>query len=72
MTGKISSVENHGSIVIIWLGLDDDTREPIYMEHRAFAWMAEAEVIETAGDLVGRPVCYDGESIHFIDNVEAA
>jgi hypothetical protein len=72
MTGTISSVENHGSIVIIWLGLDDDTSEAVYMDHRAFRWLAEGEGIEPAGDLVGRPACYDGESIHFLDNVEAA
>lgn len=36
MSGTISSVENHGSVVILWIELEDGTSEPVYMDHRAF------------------------------------
>ena len=72
MTGTISSVENHGSIVIVWLDLDGGTSEPVYMDPRAFGWMVEGEGIETIDDLIGRAVEFDGECIKFLDNVEVA
>jgi len=72
MEGTISGVENHGSIVIVWIDLEDSGNEPVYMDRRAFGWMVEGEDIRTVGDLIGRPVCFDGETIEFLDNVEVA
>jgi hypothetical protein len=34
--------------------------------------MAEAETAESPDDLIGRPVCFNGEGIEFKDTVEAA
>lgn len=72
MHGTISSVESHGSIVIIWIGPEDGGSEPIYLDHRAFGWLVEGEGVECPDDLIGRPVLYNGETINFLDNVEAA
>lgn len=72
MEGTISSVENHGSIVVVWLDLDDGRSEPVYMDHRAFAWMVEGEGIESVTELEGRPVHFNGETIEFLHTAEAA
>lgn len=72
MNGTISSVDDHGSIVIFWLGLEDGGKQPVYMDHRAFDWMIDGEGIESPDELIGRPVVYNGESFEFLANVEAA
>ena len=72
MNGTISSVEGHGSIVIVWLDLEDGGSEPVYMDHRPFGWMVEGEGVECLEDLIDRPVSYNGEAIEFLDTVEAA
>jgi hypothetical protein len=72
MIGTLSSIENHGSIVIVWLDLDDGRSEPIYMDHRAFGWLVDGESIETVDDLIGRMVEFDGECIKFLDKMEVA
>lgn len=72
MNGTISSIEGHGSIVIIWIDPEDGEMRPAYMDHRAFGWLVEGEGIETIGDLIGRPVSYSGEAIELLDDVEAA
>jgi len=71
MSGTISSVENHGSIVIVWLDVEG-ADHPVYMDPRAFGWLVEGEGIETVGDLIGRPVYFNGESIEFLNCLEAA
>ena len=71
MNGTISSVENHGSIVIVWLDVDGAS-QPVYMDHRAFGWLAEGEGIKHVSELEGRPVCFDGDRIEFLDSLEAA
>lgn len=72
MEGTISSVENHGSIVVVWLAVEGGRTEPVYLDHRAFGWLAEGEGIESLHDLEGRPIFYNGETIEFLDTVEAA
>ena len=72
MNGTISSVEDHGSIVIVWLDLDDGTSDPLYMERRAFGWMVEGEGIERTDELEGRVVSFDGGTIEFLDTLEIA
>jgi hypothetical protein len=72
MEGTISSVENHGSIVIVWLDLENSRSEPVHMDHRAFGWMVEGEGIESVSELEGRSVVFNGETIEFLDSVEVA
>jgi hypothetical protein len=72
MEGVISGFEDHGSIVILWLDLDDGTSEPVYMDHRSFGWMVEGEGVQSPDDLIGRPVFYNGETIEFLDLLEIA
>jgi hypothetical protein len=72
MHGTISSIEEHGSVVILWLDTNDDESQPAYMDRRAFGWMIDGEGIESPDELIGRSVCYDGETIEFLDNVEVA
>lgn len=71
MEGTISSVENHGSIVVVWIDLEDGTTEPVYFEARPFGWLLDGEGCGP-DDLISRPVCCDGETIEFLDDVEAA
>jgi hypothetical protein len=70
--GTISSVEDHGSIVIVWLDMGAGRSQPVYMDHRSFGWMLDGEGIETPDDLIGRPILYNGEAIEFLDSLEAA
>jgi len=72
MHGTISGVENYGSIVIVWLALENGGSEPIYLDHRAFGWIVEGEGVETPDDLIGRPIVYNGGAIEFLDSLEAA
>ena len=72
MHGTISSVESHGSIVIIWIGPEDGRSEPIYIDHRVFGWLVDGEGIDSPDELIGRSVSYSGETIEFLDSVEIA
>ena len=72
MIGTISGVEDHGSMVIVWLDQQDDRSEPVYMDHRAFGWLAEGEGIERADELEGRVVSFDSKAIEFLDTLEIA
>jgi hypothetical protein len=72
MQGTISRVENHGSIIVVWIDVKDGRSEPIYMDRRAFFWMVEAEGIEHVSELEGREVHFNGETIQFMDTLEAA
>ncbi len=71
MSGVISSIENHGSIVIVWLDVEG-AEHPVYMDHRAFGWLIEGEGIESVTELEGRSVSFNGETIEFLDYLEAA
>lgn len=72
MHGTISSIENHGSIVIVWLDLEDGRSRPAYMDHRAFGWLVEGEGVEKVTELEGRSVLFDGQTIEFLDTLEIA
>lgn len=71
MNGVISGIEDHGSIVIVWLAING-AEHPVYFDRRAFLTMAEAEQAESPNDFIGRPVCFSGEGIEFLDTLEAA
>jgi hypothetical protein len=64
MQGIITKVENHGTIIIVWIENEEDSI-PIYFDHRPFGHMAEAE----GGDIINRQVEYDAETkaIEFLD-----
>lgn len=59
MKGTVSSIESHGSIIAVWLDLDNGISEPVYMEHQAFGWLLEGEGCEP-GDFIGRTLCFNG------------
>ena len=54
MVGKVFHIENHGTIVIVWIK-NEEGRHPIYFDHRPFANLSEAE----DGNIIGREVEYD-------------
>ena len=60
MQGTITKVEDHGSIVMVWVENEEDSI-PIYFDHRPFYNMAEAE----GGDILNRQVEYDDETKFF-------
>lgn len=64
-TGEIFDLQDHGSIVLVFLLADDDKRVILIpFDHRPFTWLLEGEGCEAA-DLIGRQVSYDGETIIF-------
>lgn len=64
-TGEIYDVQDHGSIVLVFLLADDDQRVILIpFDHRPFSWLIDAEGCE-ASDLIGRRVEYNGETITF-------
>lgn len=66
-TGEIFNVEDHGSIVLVFLLADDDQRVILIpFDHRPFAWLCDGEGCEAA-DLIGRRASYNGETINFLN-----
>jgi hypothetical protein len=62
-TGEIFDVQDHGSIVLVFLLADDDQRVVLIpFDHRPFGWLCQGEGCE-AKDLIGRRANYDGETI---------
>jgi hypothetical protein len=66
ITGTILRVRDYGSLVVLDLGAGDGWVLPVPLEHRPFQWLLEGEGC-TAGELVGRSVCCEGDSILFLD-----
>ena len=64
-TGEIFNVEDHGSIVLVFLLADDDQRVILIpFDHRPFTHLLDSEGCE-ASDLIGRKARYDGETLIF-------
>lgn len=63
-TGEIFNVEDHGSIVLVFLLADDQRVVLVPFDHRPFGWLCDAEGCG-ASDLIGRRASYDGETISF-------
>lgn len=64
-TGEIYDVQDHGSIVLVFLLADEDQRVILVpFDHRPFSNLLEGEGGE-ASDLIGRRVSYNGETIFF-------
>lgn len=68
-TGEIYDVQDHGSIVLVFLLADDKRVILIPFDHRPFRWLVEGEGCE-ASDLIGRRAEYDGETINFLSEEE--
>lgn len=54
--GFVTAIRNHGTIVEVIL----DTGAPIYFDHTPFRHLIEAE-----GDIRGRFIAFDGETVTF-------
>jgi hypothetical protein len=61
--GTIRSIEDHGTIITLWIEDDTGRSRPVSFDHRPFRWMARVE----GGDLVGRRIASDGATIEFLD-----
>jgi hypothetical protein len=64
-SGTISSVEDHGTIIVVMLqaGLD---LTPVYFDHRCFQHLLDGEGC-SVDELIGRPASFDGEALSFPD-----
>ena len=63
-TGTILDVQDHGTIVIVYLDAEEHRVVPIYFDHRPFGWLLDGEGCG-AEELIGRTAIYDGESLFF-------
>ena len=66
ITGSVIGVRDCGTLVVVFVGTDDERTVPVVLEHRAFRWLLEGEDCRP-GELVGRRISYDGNRILFLD-----
>lgn len=66
LTGTISSVENHGTIVTVWLKTKLGQEYPVHFDHRPFQHLLEAENC-TAEALVGHRASFSDGTLSFRD-----
>jgi hypothetical protein len=66
ITGTILAVRDCGSLVLLFLDAEDGRTIPVPMDHRPFRWLLEGQRC-SAGPLVGRRVCCEGDSLRFLD-----
>jgi hypothetical protein len=65
--GEIYDVQDHGSIVLVFLLADEDQRVVLVpFDHRPFDWLLQGEGC-MAKDLIGRRANYDGETITLLN-----
>jgi hypothetical protein len=64
--GTVSAVQTYGTLVLVFLDGEDGRILSIPFDHRPFQQLLESEGC-SAGDLVGRQVSYDGETVRFIE-----
>jgi len=69
MTGTITHIRNHGTIVSICIESDEGGTSPIFFDHSAFRWLLEGEQC-TPADLIGKHVRYDGESVRLLTEAQ--
>ena len=65
MSGTISNIDNHGSIVVVWLKTPQQI-SPVYFDHRPFRHLLDGENCNAA-DLIGRAASYEDEIFSFED-----
>ena len=63
MTGTITSIEDYGTIVMVWLDTGGDIR-PVYFDHRPFRHLLESENCDPT-DLIGRVASFKDETLSF-------
>lgn len=61
--GKISRIEDHGTVVVAWLKYEDK-ESPVYFDHRQFQTLADA-FRET---LTEKEFVYNGETIWTLED----
>ncbi len=66
MHGTITSVENHGTIVSVWVTADkvEPGKRPftiVHFDHRMFQHLVDARGVTKLDDLVGQGVTYEDE-----------
>jgi hypothetical protein len=66
VTGTISSVEDHGSLAVIWIDTEGGGSEPVYLEGRCLGWILDGEACGPDG-LVGRIISQESGDIEFLD-----
>ncbi len=64
--GSILAVRDYGTLVVIFLNMEDGRTAPIPLDKRAFGSLLEGEGSQP-DELVGRRISYDGEQILFLD-----
>lgn len=64
--GTITSIENHGIIVLVAVNIEAGENLIIPFDHTPFRWLLEGEACSPTG-LLGRSVEFDGETIAFLD-----
>ena len=71
MTGTISHIHDHGTIVIVYVTPEAGADVPIYFDHRPFGWIVDGEGHGDATNLIGRPIEVtdgeDGQTVEFLD-----
>jgi hypothetical protein len=65
-TGTIIEIRDCGSIVMVILRSAKGWLVPICFDHRSFCYLLENEH-SRAAQLVGRPACFNGERLTFLD-----
>lgn len=64
--GPVSSVQGHGTIVVVTITSDGGGSVPVYFDHRQFRQLLEGEGCGPE-ELVGRPASYDGAAFRLLD-----
>jgi hypothetical protein len=64
--GSILAVRDYGTLVLVFLNMEDGRTAPIPLDKRAFEWLLESEGSQP-DELVGRRISYDGERLLFLD-----
>ena len=65
MSGTITSIENYGTIVVVWLYAEAQSH-PVYFDHRPYAHLLQSEGCGSK-DLIGRLASYDNGTFTFRD-----
>ena len=64
--GNITSVEDHGTVVVAWLKEESGKETPVYFDHRQFQNLADAY----GNTLLLEEFVYDGEVLWTTKDVE--
>ena len=65
-TGKISKVQDCGTVVIVSVRSDNGSETGINFDRNAFRWLLEGEDIKP-NQLIDRAIEFDGDFIKFLE-----